>query len=70
MQQRISLGQEPLSPLAPSLAKQDEIDILLKEHREAERLAGVQIHPAARTQHFTPEGKADDDCEYHIMGTS
>jgi hypothetical protein len=63
MQQRISVGQEPLSSLAPSMIKQDEIDALLKDHMEAERLAGCQIHPAAQTEVFTSEGKADDECE-------
>lgn len=63
MQQRISLGQEPLSPLAPSMIKQDEIDALLKAHMEVERLAGCQVHPAAQIQNFTSEGKADDDCK-------
>jgi len=61
MQQRITLGQEPLSPLAPSMVKQDEINGLLNAHLEAEKAAGSQIHPAARVQNFTPEGKADDD---------
>lgn len=63
MQLRFSRGQEPLSSLAPSIIKQDEIDTLLTEHMEAERLIGCQIHPAARTEVFTSEGKADDDCK-------
>lgn len=63
MQQRISVGQEPLSSLAPSMIKQEEIDALLKEHIEIERKAGCQIHPAARNEVFTSEGKADDDCK-------
>ncbi|CZR63581.1 uncharacterized protein PAC_13478 [Phialocephala subalpina] len=61
IQRRIEVGQEPLSSLEPILAKQDEIDAFVKEHVEAERLAGSQIEPAARLQNFTSEGKADDD---------
>ncbi|KUJ08293.1 ISP domain-containing protein [Mollisia scopiformis] len=61
MQRRVSLGQEPLSSLAPSMTEQDEIDVLLKAHREYERMTGSEIHPAARTQNFTLDGKADDD---------
>lgn len=61
IQRRIEVGQEPLSSLEPILAEQDKIDALLKDHMEAERLAGSMIHPAARLQNFTSEGKADND---------
>ncbi|KAF8858672.1 ISP domain-containing protein, partial [Acephala macrosclerotiorum] len=63
IQRRIEVGQEPLSSLEPIVAEQDKIDAFLKSHMEAERLAGSQIHPAARLQSFTSEGKADDDCK-------
>lgn len=63
IQRRIELGQDPLSSLEPILAKQDEIDALVKLHMEAERIAGSHIHPAARLQNFTSDGKVDDDCK-------
>jgi hypothetical protein len=42
---------------------QAQIDKHLETHLDAERKMGVEIHPAARNQNFTLEGKADDDCK-------
>lgn len=42
---------------------QDELAQILEHHRDAERRVGKKIHPAARKQSFTKEGKADDDCK-------
>lgn len=36
---------------------------LLKQHMDAEKTLGAEIHPAARKQSFTSEGRADDDCK-------
>jgi hypothetical protein len=40
-----------------------EINELLEAHHDAESRAGAEIHPAARNQNFSLEGKADDDCK-------
>jgi hypothetical protein len=50
-------------PLAVSAAQQAQINELLETHLDAERRLGAEIHPAARSQNFTSEGKADDDCK-------
>ncbi|KAG4429608.1 hypothetical protein IFR05_014915 [Cadophora sp. M221] len=60
-QQRILRNQEPILSLASSVASQGEINRLLGVHVEAEKKAGGEIHPAAREQSFSREGKADDD---------
>lgn len=62
-QQRIVSNQEPILSLASSVATQEDINKLLGEHLEAEMNLGAEIHPAAREQSFSPEGKADDDCK-------
>jgi hypothetical protein len=46
-----------------TIANQEEINQVLKAHVDAEENAGAEIHPAARLQNFTLEGKADDDCK-------
>lgn len=46
-----------------TVVDQEEISQILKDHTKAENKAGMEIHPAARSQHFTLEGKADDDCK-------
>ncbi|KAH9211545.1 Rieske [2Fe-2S] iron-sulfur domain-containing protein [Leptodontidium sp. 2 PMI_412] len=60
-QQRILRNQEPILSLASSVVSQGEINRLLGVHLEAEKKAGAEIHPAAREQSFSREGKADDD---------
>ncbi|KAH7372128.1 Rieske [2Fe-2S] iron-sulfur domain-containing protein [Cadophora sp. MPI-SDFR-AT-0126] len=60
-QQRILCNQEPIMALASSVANQGEINRLLGVHLEAEKKAGGEIHPAAREQSFSRDGKADDD---------
>jgi hypothetical protein len=40
-----------------------KINELLEAHYDAESRAGAEIHPAARSQNFSLEGKADDDCK-------
>ena len=45
-------------------AKHDEINELLQEHLAAEKLAGGDIHPAARTKNFTQVGREDDECKF------
>ena len=62
-QQRILRNQEPIMSLASSVASQGEINRLLGVHLDAEKQAGGEIHPAAREQSFSREGKADDDCK-------
>lgn len=62
-QRRILRSQEPIMLLASSIASQGEINRLLGVHVDAERRAGGKIHPAAREQSFSREGKADDDCK-------
>ena len=42
---------------------QEEFNALLRCHRDMENQRGTEIHPAARKQGFTDEGKEDDDCE-------
>lgn len=41
--------------------KQDELRKILKTHVEIETLKGMEIHPAAQKQIFSPEGRADDN---------
>lgn len=55
--------QGATSPFAVSAAQQAQINELLETHLDAERRLGAEIHPAARNQNFTLEGKADDDCK-------
>ena len=65
-QQRIVLNKEPLSSIAFHVPKQGEINKLLREHLDLEKELGAVIHPAARDQSFSQEGKADDDCKAAI----
>jgi hypothetical protein len=44
-------------------AQQAQVNELLETHMNAEKRLGAEIHPAARSQNFTLEGKADDDCK-------
>ncbi len=69
-QQRILRNQEPILSLASSVAHQGEINTLLARHLEAERDVGAEIHPAAREQSFSREGKADDDCKCASLESS
>lgn len=62
-QQRILRNQEPIMSLASSVANQEALNRLLGVHMDAEKQAGGEIHPAAREQSFSREGKADDDCK-------
>ncbi|KAH7311056.1 Rieske [2Fe-2S] iron-sulfur domain-containing protein [Rhexocercosporidium sp. MPI-PUGE-AT-0058] len=58
---RILRNQEPIMSLAASVANQEGMNRLLGVHVDAEKKAGGEIHPAAREQSFSREGKADDD---------
>ncbi|KAE9365519.1 ISP domain-containing protein [Stipitochalara longipes BDJ] len=49
------------SSLAASFPPWTQLNHLLEAHLDAERRAGAEIHPAARSQNFSMEGKADDD---------
>ena len=46
-----------------SLSQRAQISVLLETHLDEERREGTEIHPAARSQNFSTEGKADDDCK-------
>jgi hypothetical protein len=48
-------------------AGQVEISRLIKDHLDAETKLGREIYPAARSENFTDEGRADDDCK-RILG--
>lgn len=43
------------------IAQQEKISKILRQHKDAERKLGAEIHPAARTQSLTQEGRADDE---------
>lgn len=60
-QRRLLRNDDVLSDI--TVVDQEEIGQILKDHTKAEKKAGTEIHPAARSQHFTLEGKADDDCK-------
>lgn len=60
-QSRIVHAQESLS--STLLAVQEDIARGLKIHAKAEIEAGREIHPAARSQGLTVEGRLDDDCK-------
>jgi hypothetical protein len=42
------------------VAKHDYLVTLLRKHKQAEVTLGAEIHPAARKQSFTEEGREDD----------
>lgn len=48
---------------AASLPRKAGFNALLEMHLDSEKSAGAEIHPAARSQNFSMEGKADDDCK-------
>jgi hypothetical protein len=49
--------------LATQTTRQSHILGVLEKHLGSERKLGVEIHPASRSQNFSMEGKADDDCK-------
>lgn len=54
--------QKSSSALVTSLPQHAQIIALLENHLDAEARAGIELHPAAQSQNFSMEGKADDDC--------
>jgi hypothetical protein len=58
-----SCSQKPSSALVTSLPQHAQIIALLENHLDAEARAGIELHPAAQSQNFSMEGKADDDCK-------
>jgi len=55
--------ENSLSSLTASASSPAQVNGILEAHLDAERRLGAEIHPAARSQNFTLEGKADDDCK-------
>jgi hypothetical protein len=45
------------------IAHQTKLGEILRYHKAAEGKLGAEIHPAARKQSFTQEGREDDDRE-------
>ena len=43
------------------IARQEILGNLLRRHKNAEASLGVEIHPAARKQSFTEDGREDDE---------
>lgn len=56
-------SQKSSSALVTSLPQHAQIIALLENHLDAEARAGIELHPAAQSQNFSMEGKADDDCK-------
>jgi hypothetical protein len=42
----------------------NRLNEVVEQHVNAERRLGVEIHPAARKQSFSQEGREDDDRKY------
>jgi hypothetical protein len=55
--------QASSSAITASFPPLSHVNEVLEAHLDAERTAGAEIHPAARSQNFSMEGKADDDCK-------
>jgi hypothetical protein len=62
-----SRSQKPSSALVTSSPQHAQIIALLENHLDAEARAGIELHPAAQSQNFSMEGKADDDCKYFLV---
>jgi len=60
-------SQGTSSSFAESFPWQTERNELLRMHLDSEKRAGAEIHPAARSQNFSMEGKADDDCKKSLL---
>jgi hypothetical protein len=56
-------SQKSSSTLVTFLPQHAQIIALLENHLDAEARAGIELHPAAQSQNFSMEGKADDDCK-------